>query len=224
MWVAATRELAVFHLDPCRNRDAMHQLLGAQVNGTICTDRFGVYQKVPLKQRGLCWSHLKRDFQELLEIDQAAGPIGRGGMDVCRQVHRLWERFRGGQINRATLGKHVALLRRRMLKLLQRGRNCSVKRAARFCGELLRLERALWTFARVEGIEPTNNHAERMLRPAVMWRKQSQGSHSLAGCRFVERILTAVQTVRLQGRSVMDYLHQAVHAWRHGLPPPPLLA
>ena len=82
----------------------------------------------------------------------------------------------------------------------------------------------MWAFARVRGIEPTNNHAERMLRPAVIWRKTSQGSHSLAGCRFVERILTAVQTLRLQGRSIMNYLEQAIHAWRHGLSPPPLLA
>lgn len=224
LWVAATRSLAVFHLDPCRNRDAMHQLLGAQVNGTICTDRYGVYQKVPLKQRALCWSHLKRDFQELSEAERpGATAMGEAGLKICSGVHHLWERFRNGMIGRATLRRRVALLRRRMLKLLRRGCRCPVKLAAQFCGELLRLEPALWTFARVDGIEPTNNHAERMLRPAVMWRKQSQGSHSLTGCRFVERILTAVQTLRLHGRSVMDYLEQAVHALRHGLSPPTLL-
>jgi transposase len=224
LWVAATAKLAVFHLDPCRNRDAMHELLGAKVKGTICTDRFGVYQKVPLRQRALCWAHLKRDFQELLESAGPASVIGRGGRTICRQVQRLWKQLRQGLIGRRTLRRRVIELRRRMNMLLQRGSRCRNQRAAQFCRALLKLEPALWTFARVEGIEPTNNHAERMLRPAVMWRKTSQGSHSIAGCRFVERIMTTLQTLRLAGRSVMDYLEQVVHAWRHGLSPPPLLA
>ena len=225
LWVGATRTLAVFHLDPCRNRDAMHELLGAKVKGTICTDRFGVYEKVPLERRGLCWSHLKRDFTELAEQGAGAKKIGHAGLTICTRVFDLWQQLRAGQISRATLRQRVdGEVRSKMNQLLQRGTRCRLKRAAKFCRELLRLQPALWTFARVKGVEPTNNHAERMLRPAVIWRKTSQGSHSLAGCRFVERILTAVQTLRLGGRSVMDYLEQAVRAWRHGLSPPSLLA
>ena len=225
LWVAATDSLAVFHLDPCRNRDAMHELLGAKVKGTICTDRFGVYQKVPIERRGLCWSHLKRDFTELAEQGAGAKRIGDAGLKICTQVFDLWHQFRQRLISRVTLWQQVdGDVRAEMNRLLKRGTRCRLKRAATFCRELLRLEGALWTFARVKGIEPTNNHAERMLRPAVIWRKTSQGSHSLAGCRFVERILTVTQTLRLQGRSIMDYLEQAVHAWRHGLSPPSLLA
>jgi transposase len=224
LWVAATGKLAVFHLDPCRNRDAMHELLGAKVKGTICTDRFGVYQKVPIERRALCWSHLKRDWTELAEQRGTARRIGQAGLSICTRVFDLWHQYRQRLISSAALRQRVdGELRSRMNQLLRRGMRCRLKRAATFCRELLRLEPALWTFARVRGIEPTNNHAERMLRPAVIWRKTSQGSHSIAGCRFVERILTAVQTLRLQGRSVMDYLEQAVRAWRHGLSPPPLL-
>ena len=135
----------------------------------------------------------------------------------------LWGRFKDEKIGRRGLIQQVGKLRRQMRKLLEKGKRCRARRAGSFCRELLRLEKALWTFAAVEGIEPTNNHAERMLRPAVMWRKQSLGSHSLAGCRFVERTLSVVQTLRLQGRSVMDYLEQAVHALRWGLSPPPLV-
>ena len=225
LWVAATRSLAVFHLDPCRNRDAMHELLGTQVKGTVCTDRYGVYEKIDLSQRSLCWSHLKRDFRELSEQAGAAA-IGQAGMDVCSDVFDLWHGFRDRRIGRRGLRKQVdQVLRPRMNHLLKRGMRCRrQKRAAAFCAELLRLEPALWTFARVEGIEPTNNHAERMLRPAVMWRKQSLGSHSIEGCRFVDRMMTVLQTLRLRGQSVMDYLEQAVHALRHGLSPPSLLA
>lgn len=225
LWVAVTQSLAVFHLDPCRNRDAMHQLLGAKVKGTICTDRFGVYEKVPIERRALCWSHLKRDFTELSEQGAGARRIGEAGLKLAARVFDLWHQWRDKQISRATLRQRVdGPVRHAMKRLLERGTRCRMKRAAKFCRELLRLEPALWTFARVTGIEPTNNHAERMLRPAVIWRKTSQGSHSLAGCRFVERILTAVQTLRLQGRSIMDYLEEAIHAWRHGLSPPPLSA
>jgi transposase len=222
LWVAATRTLAVFHLDPCRNRDAMHQLLGPRVLGTICTDRYGVYDKVPLKQRAICWSHLQRDFKELSE-QAASADLGAAGMELCRQVHRLWKRHADGRIGRSKLKKQAGLLRRRMARLLKEAAACPVQRAAAFCKELLQLEPAMWTFARVKGIEPTNNHAERMLRPAVMWRKQSLGSHSLGGCRFVERALTALQTLRLTGRSAMDYFEQAIHALRHGLAPPQLI-
>jgi len=224
LWVAATRTLAVFHLDPCRNRDAMHELLGQKVKGTICTDRFGVYEKVPIERRGLCWSHLKRDFKELAEQEGPAGRIGDAGLDLCTRVFDLWHQFRDGKISRTAMPRLVMPVRKTMNKLLKRGMRSKARRAAEFCRELLRLEPALWTFARVKGIEPTNNHAERMLRPAVMWRKQSLGSHSLGGCRFVERMMTVLQTLRLRGKSVMDYLEQAIHALRCGVSPPPLPA
>ena len=93
----------------------------------------------------------------------------------------------------------------------------------RRCRELLAVEEALWTFVRTEGVEPTNNHIERLLRPAVLWRKRSFGSQSEAGRRWVERLLTVVQTRRLQGRPVLDYLYEAVVAHRAGLPAPRLL-
>ena len=223
LWVAATRALAVFHLDPCRNRDAMHELLGPKVKGTICTDRYGVYEEVPLNRRGLCWSHLKRDFKGLSEQPGSAA-FGTAGEKLCGDVFKLWDRFAAGTITRSALQKQTRGLRRQMKKLLKHGQSSPTKRASGFCRELLDLEPAMWTFARVEGIEPTNNHAERMLRPAVMWRKQSLGSHSAWGCRFVERALTALQTLKLTGRSAMDYFEQAIHALRHGLSPPTLLA
>ena len=91
------------------------------------------------------------------------------------------------------------------------------------CREILAVEPALWTFARVAGVEPTNNAAERALRPAVLWRKRSFGCTSAEGCRFVERILTAVQTLRLQLRDVLTYLTEALAAHRAGLPAPKLL-
>lgn len=222
LWVAATRSLAVFHLDPCRNRDAMHELLGQKISGTICTDRFGVYEKVPIERRGLCWSHLKRDFRELAEQKGPGKKIGDAGLEVCDKVFDRWHQFRERRISRSAMHRLLTPVRKKMNNLLKRGRRSKARRAATFCRELLRLEPALWTFAKVKGIEPTNNHAERMLRPAVMWRKQSLGSHSLGGCRFVERMMTVLQTLKLRGHGVMDYLEQAIGALRCGVSPPPL--
>ena len=96
-------------------------------------------------------------------------------------------------------------------------------KASHFCRNLLAVEPALWTFARRAGVEPTNNHAERVLRPGVMWRKTSFGSHSDGGCRYAERILTAVQTLRLQGRRVVDCLAAALDAHRRGAAAPTLI-
>lgn len=140
-----------------------------------------------------------------------------------KQALKLWYRFRDGQIARATLQKRLSAVRRTMYDLLNQNLSSAVKRIGRFCRRLLKLEPALWTFGRVEGIEPTNNHAERMLRPAVCWRKTSLGSHSIAGCRFVERMLTVIQTLKLRGVSVMDYLTRTVHARRTGQPAPALV-
>ena len=98
------------------------------------------------------------------------------------------------------------------------------KAVVAFCQNLLEVEDGLWTFARVEGMEPTNNFMERLLRRAVLWRRRSFGCASECGCRFVERILTVVQTRRLQGKSVLNYLHDALQAHRAEQPCPKLLA
>ena len=96
-------------------------------------------------------------------------------------------------------------------------------KTVRTCQQLLKLEPAFWTFVTHEGIEPTNNAAERALRPAVLWRKNSFGSQSEAGSLFVSRMLTVVTTLRSQNRPVLDYLVDACRAARQELPAPSLL-
>src|ERR1051325_8451416 len=114
-------------------------------------------------------------------------------------------------------------LRQRMKKLLEEGANGEVKKTAGLCRALLKREKALWRFVQVKGLEPTNNLAERMLRPAVIWRKKSFGNVSQRGCRYVERMLSVIQTLRLRKVSVLDYLQQAVAAHRKGLVAPEMM-
>ena len=134
----------------------------------------------------------------------------------------LWYKVRDGTRRRRWLRRQLEWLRPEVQELLRRGAGCACAATAGTCAKILEVEEALWTFARVEGLEPTNNAAERALRPAVLRRKRSFGNHSAAGCAYVSRLLSVVQTRKRQGRSVLEYLQQALEAHRHGLPTPKL--
>src|SRR5947209_5943756 len=168
--------------------------------------------------------HLKRDFQKLVDRGDPAARLGKKLQRVAEQVFAEWHLFRGGSIDRPALQQRLDGPAQELERLLRAGRRCADPKAATFCTNLLELLPAVWRFVVTDGIEPTNNHAERVLRRGVLWRKNAFGSHSAAGCRFVERLLTVVQTRRLQGRSVLTYLHEALMAHRNGLPAPSLLA
>jgi transposase len=223
LWLAATARVAVFLIHARRGFEALKALLGRGVVGYLCSDRWPVYNRWPLWRRQVCWAHLKRDFQKLVDRGGPAAPLGRALLEVERRVFEEWHLFRGGTFGRRALQNHLDADARRFERLLQRGRRCADSKAAAFCENLLALLPAVWRFVVTEGIEPTNNHAERLLRRGVLWRKNAFGCHSAEGCRFVERILTAVQALRLQGRPVLSYLHDALVAHRQGLPAPSLL-
>lgn len=220
LWVAATARAVVFLCSLARTRVVMWQLLGEVPVGMICTDRYGVYDRYPKRRRGLCWSHLARDFQRCVDRGGASEAIGIEALAITREVFQRWRWFRRGKIGRKTLQKQLRPLRRRMRKLLERGAASGIAKTAGLCKRLLKLQGAMWRFAQVEGLDPTNNLAERMLRLAVIWRKKSFGSDSRAGCRFVERMLSVTMTVKLRGGNVLDYLAAALAAHREGRPVP----
>ena len=222
LWVAATMRAVVFLCAHTRTYVVLWQLLGKVPLGVICSDRYGVYDKYPKKRRGLCWSHLQRDFQRCLDRGGESGKIGQEALAITREVFHRWRWFRRGRISRATLQRQLRPLRRQMRRLLQRGAASGLHKTAGLCRRLLKLQGAMWRFAEVEGLEPTNNLAERMLRIAVIWRKVCFGSHSRHGCRFVERMLSVTVSLKLRKRNVLDYLAAAVAAHREGRPAPAL--
>ena len=150
-------------------------------------------------------------------------PVGRWGLAEVERLFALWHRFRVGELNRQELRRQLIPLQARLGRLLRRGQKHPDRKAAGLCRELSKWWPALWTFARVEGVEPTNNGAERALRPAVLWRKGSFGSDSAAGSRFAERLLTVAATCRQQGRSLLDFLAAAGEAALHGTALPSLV-
>jgi len=107
--------------------------------------------------------------------------------------------------------------------LLEDGTTLDHAKTRRACQNILKLASALWTFVAVDGVEPTNNAAERALRRAVVWRRRSFGTQSAEGSRFAARLLTVVTTLRQQERDVLDYLTAACAAALRGQLAPSLL-
>jgi transposase len=226
LWTCASVRAAAFAIHPLRDWRGLCDLLANRRggHGMICSDRWHAYSRLGIRRRRqLCWAHLKRDFQKWFDQGGSTRRLGEDGLTLSKSVFGLWRDFRHRRLTRRQLQRRLGPVRRRMRQVLTWGLRCADATAARFCRRLLKLEAAMWSFTRTPGLGPTNNHAERMLRAAVLWRKNSFGCHSDAGCRFAERMLTAVQSLRVQGRSVMDFLCRTLHAHRHGLASPTLL-
>jgi transposase len=223
LWTAATVTVAYFVIHVQRGARGLKALLGEAIAGIVISDRWWGYNGLPLEQRQVCWAHLKRDFQKCLERGGPGKVVGDIGLMVVEDVFTLWWEYREGLIDRPSLGTQLEPLIEELRAALERGSGCADPKVMAFCDNLLALYPALWLFAGIEGVEPTNNHAERILRMGVLWRKNAFGCHSESGCRFVERILTAVQTLRLQKRSVLNFLEESIIAHRSGTPSPALV-
>ena len=224
LWTAATAGVVAFVIHAKRSARGLTALLGAEIHGSLCRDRWGVYARVPAARRQLCWAHLQRDFQKIVDRGGASVGVGRRGLKIVKKVFAAWHAFQEGRSPRTQLQADLDQVATQINKLLVAGWILGdEKPVVTFCHHLLELEAALWTFTRVDGVEPTNNFMERLLRRAVLWRRHRFGCVSVADCHFVERVLTVVQTRRLQDKSVLNYLHDALRAHRAGQPCPALL-
>ena len=223
MWTALTSLVAVFAIRASRGAQAVAELLGTAFRGFLVSDRWSAYSRVAAARRQLCWSHLKRDFTRLAERTGASAAIGTPLLEATRALFGLWHNFRDGPLSRAALQEAMRPLRQRVEALLDEGTRCGHAKTQRTCQRILNLAPALWTFVDTPGVEPTNNAAERAIRPAVWWRQASFGTHSEHGNRFVESLLTVSTTCRLQARNVLDYLVCTIQAHLSGQPAPSLI-
>jgi transposase len=223
LWTVVTATLTVFHINASRGGAVARRLLGTTWSGIVGSDRGTMYNWLNRDHRQVCWAHLKRDFQKLVDWGPGPRPLGEQLLAVEAQVFALWHRFRAGEFDRSALQAALAPVQTEMAQILADGAAHGHAVAQPVCRNLQTLWPALWTFASVEGVEPTNNAAEQALRPAVLWRKGSFGTHSPDGSRFVERMLTVAASCRQQRRSLLDLLVVAVTAHRAGTPPPSLI-
>jgi len=221
LWAAITKGATVFTIAKSRGAEVARGLLGTDRRKVVISDRFKSYAWV--KRRQFCWAHLRRDFQAMIDRGGEAGEVGRRLLDHSDVLFRWWHRVRDGTLARSSFRLYVSWLRDCLRDDLRGGLACGCARTAGTCRELLAGETHLWTFVRVEGVEPTNNHAERALRHGVIYRKLSGGTDSEAGSRFVERMLSVLATCRQQGMNVLDYLTRCYRAHLDGGPVPSLI-
>ena len=224
LWITTTPLVTVFLLLATRSAEGAKKLLGESFQGIVGSDRWSAYNWLDPTRRQLCWAHLKRDFQALVERGGEAERIGQALLVCVEQMFSLWHRLRDGTLARGDFQTAMQPIQTRVGELLREGaQRLAQEKTGRTCAKILKLEVALWTFVRLSGVEPTNNGAERPLRRAVLWRRRSFWTQSAEGSRFVERILTVVTTLRQQNRDVLDYLTEACVAAIRGDQPPSLL-
>ncbi len=200
LWVGATTWVSVFVIRLSRGGQVARELLGELFKGIVVSDRWSGYNWLSNSCRQLCWSHLRRDFQAFVERGDESQRLGEALLAEVELMFRWWHRVRDGTLSRLAFQEGMQGVERRVGELLRQGLACSHSKTAGTCRELLKHEGALWTFVHVEGIEPTNNFAERQVRRGVLWRNRSFGTQSEAGSRFAERMMTVVTTLKQQHR------------------------
>ena len=230
--VVVTPTLALFQLALSRSAEVAKTLLGEAFAGIVISDRYSAYSWLPLERRQICWAHIKRDLIAIAERVGVSAQAGKTLLELEHQLFQHWHRWRGGQISRQQLQALTTPIRQAFeVKLKEvsdlgfaRGEKTPWACTVRTCRQMLKVEPALWTFLdHPELVEPTNNAAERALRPAVIHRKLSYGVQSQRGGLCQTRLLTVTTTLKQQGRDVLEFLVEAWEAHRYGQPAPSLL-
>jgi transposase len=223
LWVCSTPSVSVFRIFQGRSGSGAEELLGDHYAGTVGSDRYSTYNWLDPLHRQVCWAHLKRDFQAWVETGGESAVNGRLLLARLKQFFGFWHRVRDGTLARFDFQPLMQPIRDEVVGLLEIGTmldHCETRRTSH---NILQVKQALWTFVDREGVEPTNNAAERAFRQGVIWRRRSYGTQSENGSLFAERILTTVMTLRQQKRDVLDYLEAACKAVTLGIPAPSLL-
>jgi transposase len=221
LWAVVTPLAALFRIAPGRSAATAQRLLGEHYAGVATCDRLKSYWWI--KRLQWCWAHLRRDFQAMIDRGQPGQVIGESLLEQSNRLFHLWHQLGAGQLSRPGFQKAMQPVRAAVRQRLQSGQQSRCVKTAGTCKELLGHEEWLWTFVDVAGVEPTNNEGERAARPGVLLRKTSGGTDSAQGSRFVERMLTVVESCRRQGKKVLDYLCACLESWRLDCDPPSLV-
>jgi transposase len=223
LWTLTSPGAAIFQIAEHCNREQFQALIGPYP-GIIVSDRWNGYEHLDPHQRQVCWSHLQRDFRRHSEGLAEQKTFGEQGLELTRRVFSAWRAYQHKHHDREQLNAEITPIQTELRRLLEDAspKNKRTRWHRRFANNLLKVWPALWTFATVEGVEPTNNPAERALRGPVIHRKLSHGTTSNKGERFAERAQSAAATCRLQNRSLFAYLRELIIAHNRGDPFPAL--
>jgi transposase len=231
LWVAVTPLVTFFQITLTRCTNAAKNLLGEAFDGILNSDRYAAYNWVNTERRQLCWAHLTREFIKISERMGVSQQIGTALLEQQEKLFALWYQVRDGTLARSDFQSAVEPIRNAVKSILKEATNYEIgtkentplAKTVRTCRQLLKFESALWLFVSVENVEPTNNAAERAVRPVVILRRTSFGSQTEAGSNFVARMLTVITTLKSQRRNVLEFLTSAIKAAREGKSSPSLL-
>jgi transposase len=228
LWIFVASNFIYFRVARSRGSKALIDVFGDFFKGILCVDRWGAYLKYHKGLFQICWAHLKRDILGILKTGQTLGSEEAIVFAWKMEKHRKslmarWYKFKGGALSRAELIKKTARIRGCIKKCLREYENSEEKCVKSLARNLLKRFAHLFTFIFHEGVEPTNNAAERGIRPAVQWRKICFGNRSDDGAVITSRLLTVTRTCWLQKRNPLEFLVDAITAFRTGKETPSLL-
>lgn len=224
LWVLTTFKLTLFLLNHSRGRKVAKRLIGDYQDRIIISDRYSSYSYIPDKNRQVCWAHLKRDLQRIADRGGGSGKLGYSLLRTYRNIFNIYSTTTHEyRLNHHKTKKRLKRLIRKFENILLDGLQSDNKKTKQTCANIINVSGSLWTFLSNKQVEPTNNQAERQLRPIVIWRKLSFGTQSDRGSRFVERIFTVTCTCLQQGRNTLSFLEQAIINYFSACPPPLLL-
>lgn len=231
LWALVAPTFVFYTIATSRGADVLRRLLGATFTGVLGSDRLSAYLTYAADRRQFCWAHFKRNLLSAQDLATTASAkrFCREALALQRQLFRLWHRFRGephvrgAPLTRAQLVAKAWPLERRFFGLARGYVNAANADVSNLARALFVHHPHFFTFVHVEGVEPTNNSAERALRPAVQWRKIMFGNRSAEGERAVARLLTVTRTCQRQQLNVLAYLAAAIHSHRRRQPVASLL-
>jgi transposase len=223
VWIATNKSAAYYKIDPSRSQEAFFKMIGKNTNAPSVTDRYGAYNALDGPHQ-YCLAHLIREFHAFAEQQGDTGQIGSKIEEELRKACAIQAAWRSGEISIRQRAMRHAHSKRRLDELFTEAIGFGNEEIAGLCMRLGEVYEKLWAFTSVEGMEPTNNMAERDLRKIVLWRKKSYGSRSPRGQRFVERISSVVETIKKNGRNVLSFLEEAVMAFYRKQPAPYIFA
>jgi transposase len=223
LWVAVSAVATVFLLTLNRKRESLQRLVGTDYDGIIGSDRHTAYNGREPGLRQICWAHLRRNLTAIAEYGHPDSIWASEMLGEADKVFEQWYAYGRREIDRAGLQAALIPVQRAIRERLERAQQIRWHRISGLSRELLALWEGLWVFVSIEGVEPTNNAAERALRPAVLWRKGCFGTRSEAGSRFVERMLSVSATCAQHDRHLLTFLTDAITAHWGGLPAPVLV-
>jgi transposase len=226
VWIMSTASGAVYKIQEGRGAECRDALLGTTATKRVAfvTDRLAIYRFHGPHQ--YCLAHLKRDIKRFAERAGLDGEWGQVMLEYLKTIFELWRDYREKRRSRRSFRRKSRQYRDDfeygLLVASTKGKHSpSLKRFSR---SLLRRAGNLWVFATRDGVEPTNNQAERDLRGIVITRRISYGSKSERGDRFIERINSVVTTLKRQGKKCLDYLVEALGAWKTGSAAPTIFS